>query len=33
MAKTYNEDGSTTDSIAQRQEAKKKADKPKKGKK
>jgi len=30
MAKTYNEDGSTTDSIAQRQEAKKKADKPKK---
>jgi len=27
MAKTYNEDGSTTDSIAQRQEAKKKAEK------
>ena len=27
MAKTYNEDGSTSDSIAQRQEAKKKAEK------
>ena len=34
MATTYEEDGSKSESIAQRQEAKKKADKPeKKGKK
>ena len=30
MAETYNEDGSTTSSITERQEAKKKQDKPKK---
>ena len=31
MATTYNEDGSKTNSIAQRQEAKKKAEKKKDG--